>query len=299
MCVLSKKWLFKKARERNYMEWLSGGLIVIILAVFVLSAAMFSWRGAFALSAITILTGWLFSVLKLTVPDPTFIGAIFVFGTLWFWMLAVITIIIMLSFIEYESDIPATLTLLATLLLLQFLGDIKVFSYMFKHPALSALWLGLYLAVGILWALGKWYFYATNERRKYNKLKKEFLKSHDVDGDIIPSELKTDWKTHAIRYLGHEEIIPKFDRNETRFLMWMMHWPWSACWTLLDDPIKRLFKEIYHQLKTVGQKIANAAFKGVEKDLPTKDEEERFRKEQEDQRKRPASDNARGYSTKY
>lgn len=281
------------------MEWLSGGLMVIAVVVFVISLAIFHRvRYAFIPAGLIVLGGWLYSSVfefspsKLP-PETAFWGTIFVFGTIWFWLLVAASVIIMLSLIEYENDVPATLTLLATLLVLEFLGDIKVFSYLFKHPAWSAVWVTGYLGAGVAWALGKWYFYARAEKRKYDKIKKAYLKSRNIVGDDIPAEHKVDWKEHVLRNLSREEVVPQFDRHEARFLMWMMHWPWSLAWTLIDDPIKRLFKEIYHQLKKTGQAIANAAFRGVEKDLPTAAEEAEYRRKEQEEAERRRNEDSR------
>ena len=282
------------------MEWLSGGLVVATVIVLVISWGMFGrFRYALIPAGLTALGGWLFvSVFKLTVPavpEATFFGTMFVFGTIWFWALMAVSIILMLSLIEYKNDVPATLTLLATLLVLQFFGNIKVFSYMFEHPFWSAVWTKAYLGAGVAWALGKWYLYAKAEKRKYDKSKSAYLKARKIDGDILTVEQKMAWKEHALQHLGREDVVPQFDRHEARFLMWMMHWPWSFVWTLIDDPIKRLFKEIYYQLKKTGQAIANAAFKGVEKDLPTAAEEAAFRaKEQEEEQQRRNQESERG-----
>lgn len=38
-------------------------------------------------------------------------------------------------------------------------------------------------------------------------------------------------------------------------------------WTVLNDPVKRLFKQIYLQIQGLLQSISNRAFSGVEDDL--------------------------------
>ncbi len=48
----------------------------------------------------------------------------------------------------------------------------------------------------------------------------------------------------------------------------MLYWQWSLVWTIIDDPVKRLFELIYRELRAVYQKIADNAYADVDKNCP-------------------------------
>jgi hypothetical protein len=43
-------------------------------------------------------------------------------------------------------------------------------------------------------------------------------------------------------------------------MTWMSFWPMSLLWTLLNDPIRKLFTEIYTRISGTLQKIADREY---------------------------------------
>ena len=56
-------------------------------------------------------------------------------------------------------------------------------------------------------------------------------------------------------------LPPKVGEHRTMILGWMALWPSSVIWTLLHDPVKWVFEEIYAALGGLMQKMANHVFK--------------------------------------
>jgi hypothetical protein len=48
---------------------------------------------------------------------------------------------------------------------------------------------------------------------------------------------------------------------------WMVYWPWSMIVTLIDDPIRRLFRGIYNAIQGMLQRMSDRAFAGTESDF--------------------------------
>jgi hypothetical protein len=197
---------------------------------------------------------------------------IFIIGTFWFWALIVLSACALFALIEYERVGWATITILFVLALLHFFGDFSVISHIKANPGTFALLVLGYFAVGTVWAIIKWWFFVKRLRRKYDEAKAEFLEKNGVQGMDIPSELKAKWLEQT-RFLTegrhgiHVAERPRARRHKGRILCWMTYWPWSAVWTIIDDPIKRIFREIYHYIQGLLQRIADRAYQGVEDDL--------------------------------
>jgi hypothetical protein len=59
---------------------------------------------------------------------------VFLVGSLSFWLLLAGEAIPLILLLEWEQGALATLSLAATLLLLQFLGDVNLFGYVIEQP---------------------------------------------------------------------------------------------------------------------------------------------------------------------
>jgi len=60
---------------------------------------------------------------------------------------------------------------------------------------------------------------------------------------------------------------PKANDNKGKIIFWMSYWPFSATWTLINDPITRLYRFIYRRLGAVFEKISHAMFAKYKDDL--------------------------------
>ncbi len=196
-------------------------------------------------------------------------------GTLGFWIFAGIVFLLLIAAVEYEKPGLATLSLIVTGFALWLFGNVNVFALAAENPLL-ALGLGAgYFAVGALWSLAKWWFYVRRQLRKYNEVKAEFLKNNgESEKGPVPDRLKADWNARRPSYARYAK--PQVRENKGRILTWMIYWPWSLVWTILNDPVKRLFKNIFNAMKALFQKVADSAYKDVDENdfLPPKEPEQ-------------------------
>jgi hypothetical protein len=201
---------------------------------------------------------------------------IFLAGSLWFWLLLIGEAILVLLLLEWEQGAIATLTFLATLLLLQFLGDVDIYGYVVQHPLTVVLGIAGYFALGTLWAIARWWFYVREQRGGYDELRSAFLRVHRLEPQsAMPEGLQYPWQqclALAAKNRRRLDVRPLAARHKVDILRWMSYWPWSFSWTMFEDPVRKAFLLIYHQIAEYLQEISDRAFQGVEADLPPEEE---------------------------
>lgn len=169
---------------------------------------------------------------------------IFAFGTLWFWLLVTLTVILITAFVEKEEQTGtgATITFLISLSLMCFFGNLESFknilNYIVDNPWTILGLFALYVLFGVAWSFFKWYFYL--------------------------SELKEKFKNGTDYSYNKRKIDITDSDNKLKVLVWMCYWPFSAIWTLINDPIKKMYEYILRQLSGLYQKMSNRMFKDFE-----------------------------------
>ncbi len=204
-------------------------------------------------------------------------ASLFLVGTFWFWALLAAAAVVLFVCIAGEKAGRATVSVVATFALLALFGDFNVFAYVRDHGLAFCLYLAGYFAAGTAWAMGKWWFYVRKQRAKYDERKRAFLDGNGIKGDAIPEDLKADWQRVIAGYGIDGYGIPGYARrpvprardNKGRIMTWMVYWPWSFVWTMIDDPIRKFFKMIYNRIQGVLESISERAFQGTENDFPT------------------------------
>lgn len=232
---------------------------------------------------------------------------IFTFGTIWFWVLFAAVSIAILAAIENEKGILAGIAFVGAVVALYVWGDKEIFSWIRNHPYKTAGWIGAYFGAGTFWFITKWWRFVRNNRHKYDEafalfkadfqkadyfsptLRAAFRGDHDVrkreeaewkrrksaEPDVV---FKEEWAAHIEEgnYRGiYFKFRPKYKDHKTRIFLWACYWPWSAFWTLLSDPFKKIWDGIIHLVRGLLERISASSFRDVEEYDPEK------RKEQE------------------
>lgn len=203
---------------------------------------------------------------------------IFIVGGVLFYCLMTIATIFLLLCIEWERPILSGITLILTFLLLALFGNFNLFTEIHAHPLISlGVFVG-YFAVGVFWSIAKWWFFIQNKIAQYKNFKKEFLEQKNLPVSLraseIPKKHKREWQSKSA-YPHHQFYKPKVNENKRRILTWMIYWPWSFVWTIINDPITKLFKQIFNQLRFIYEGIANRAYQSIEDDFNFTESEDR------------------------
>jgi len=224
---------------------------------------------------------------------------LFAFGTIWFWALIAAASILILISIENEKGLLATFALVAAAVAFYVWGDRDVFGWVKAHPWKTAGWVGAYFAAGTFWFITKWWRFVRKNRHKYDeafdlfkadfqkedycshalrhrgyqdrqKAESEFKKRKATEPDVV---FKEEWAAHIGDgvYRGiFFEFKPSYKKHKTRIFLWACYWPWSAFWTILNDPIKKLWDGIIYVVRGLLERISASSFRDVEEYDPEK-----------------------------
>jgi hypothetical protein len=172
------------------------------------------------------------------------------FGSMvWFWIVFGVWALIL--FVSVETDRPgvATITSLAFFGVFAYWGALPggggVLATLAANPFTVALLLVGFFVLGTVWAVVKWWFYV----RRLAEKRREQLEA----GDVRYGKIKK----------------PSVSENKSRIMTWMCFWPFSFIWTMIDDPVRMVFKAIYTKIRGLLQRIADRAFEGLEEPDPT------------------------------
>lgn len=236
-----------------YILWGIVVIVALIIGLNYLGAAITGFFGGVGLAIMTALAG------------------VFVFGAFWFWVLVGIMSCFIIYSIdevigdkdEYEGGRLAVFVLIALALILQFFGDIHVFSYIGTHPIYATLWVIAYLGVGIGYAFLRWTWFLLIRKLKFKKAKNRFFERENITENTVPSHLAEQWKYEVLPYSQQ----PRARAHKYRIIHWMAYWPWSAIWFFVSDFIHKIFKNLYELFHTSFQKISDWMWRGVNAEL--------------------------------
>jgi hypothetical protein len=80
------------------------------------------------------------------------------------------------------------------------------------------------------------------------------------------------------------QMPPQAREHKSDIMLWMTYWPFSCLWTIINDPIRKIFRTIYTHIATSLQKISDRMFKGAMADLALAKEAEEAEKAKQEER---------------
>lgn len=190
-------------------------------------------------------------------------------GGVLFWIFVSIVALVLFIVVANEKPGWATIYVVVTLVLLAWLGDFNLWKVVTHEPWWAVALFAAYVVLGVSWSFWKWWFFVTDKRDKFLELKNRYEKV--VKDDKPESEychLDYDCSLNHLRREMELNKKPRARDNKARILTWTIYWPWSFVWTIIDDPLKKLFKYIYKKLQAVYQKIADKVYVGVDETVP-------------------------------
>lgn len=189
---------------------------------------------------------------------------LFVFGSVWFWILIAVVNIILFACIENTRGFLASFMTLITLGLVQFLGDIPIFPTIFNDPWGSLMWAGLYLFTGTVLSIAWWFFYCRRQYQKYMEMRDKFCAQHHLNSaEDIPAAFVERWEKRT----SGLELPPLAKDHKEHIYMWIAWWPWRLVWAFLSDFIISICRRIYNGIAGVLRLISEWQFSNVHKDF--------------------------------
>jgi hypothetical protein len=207
------------------------------------------------------------------------------FGTVWGWIIFVVAFIIITALVENEKGFWAFLAIILTVVALCTPHFQSAVHFIVANPGKVVLMVLGYFVVGTVWGIIKWFLHVNRELERYNEKKAEWLQHYETvtPGVISTSEEALAFK-NSIGGYGYQ-MPPQAREHKSDILLWMSYWPFSCLWTLINDPIRKIFRTIYTHIATSLQKISDRMFKGAMADLAlAKEAEEAEKAKQEVER---------------
>lgn len=189
------------------------------------------------------------------------------FSSAYFWILFGAFIVLMIG----TAKELTTLSIIATvsaIALLHFVTDFDMVQFAKNHTKQILIWTAVYFPIGILWSFLKWYFKLQDAKshileQKNYKLK-EFaedfnrsIQKHKEEKVDSAPYIQSSWESY-VKYNR-----PKVSDYKSSIINWISYWPCSMLWTLLDDFVTRIAKQIYNHISGTFNKISDKVFEGV------------------------------------
>lgn len=170
----------------------------------------------------------------------------------WWWLTFVLWVVLETACIDKEDGIWATIFFVAYLFALQFAFKVGIFQYIIHNPLQVFALIGFYLGAGVIWSVTKWWLLLAKERDHLKSKKAKYMESYNYD----PEEY---WKKHVKDTLDYYKV----SNHKAKISLWITYWPFSLIWSLLNDFVHRIIKEIVHKLQWLYDSIGKKMFQGV------------------------------------
>ena len=163
---------------------------------------------------------------------------LFTIGTLWFWVLLLTAVISITALIENEFNVIADIIFVATFVILYKLGCkdsiSNIGNFIATHPIYTLLISLGYFVLGTLYSIVKWAVFVSDGRAELIRNNEDYYASS--------------WKP---------------GEHKAKITHWMIYWPISGIWTLISNPVVKLFNRIFYKLEVVYQSISDKIMKDL------------------------------------
>ena len=198
------------------------------------------------------------------------------FGGLAFWVIAFFIAVSFIWCIEFDRSSGAITMIVLSYAFLWGAVGFNPIIYAWGNPITALTYIGVYFLGGTIWTIVKWYFYLLRRRDEARKIRIYFDANHDELNQRWSNSDEfnfVNWMNDGGQYgsgasrhrrsYSDSNYPPMATQHKGDILFWAIYWPFSAFWTLLNDPIRRLWNAIYSVLGGMLQRISNKVFADV------------------------------------
>lgn len=180
------------------------------------------------------------------------------FGLL-FWSVAIVGALFVMALTEGEKYSWTTGSLIITTALLCWIAAFNPFPWLLNNASTILYALLAYFVFGIAWGVTKWFFFLMRVRDKLVA----YLKENGIKTPLSENDVAAFARTHLKHVVYGSSIPPKAAENKGRITFWMIYWPFSAPWTLINEPVKRFFNFIYNRIANLLQGMSDRLFRDL------------------------------------
>jgi hypothetical protein len=171
-------------------------------------------------------------------------------GTIGFVIFTILFLVFIIAALEVDTytekdkggGFLATVIVIGAFVCYYFFGSSQqihdLFFYFKAHIGIAIGFFLLYFVFGVVWSFFKWFFFL--RRRRDNLLNIHRVKANGLNIDDIP--LAKD--------------------NTNRLASWITYWPFSAIWTLLNDPVRKFVRFLVETFGGFYDRMSQSAFEG-------------------------------------
>lgn len=202
-----------------------------------------------------------------------FIGAFFLFGGFWFWILAFTVFGGLVALSDHEENFWAGV------LSVGFLLGIFHFNSLVINWSLIPWIVLIYLGLGVVMSFIKWITFLKIRASTYADYKIRWYEKYGRVNELPPIEKETNMKAvldteqydKFARYLKEKDflsmrnrkIIPQWQDKYKQLVSWTLWWPAVIFWSVLNDHIMGLVRTIVKSMRGWYDGIAKKVFSNV------------------------------------
>ncbi|QIG77818.1 hypothetical protein EVB64_231 [Rhizobium phage RHph_TM61] len=193
--------------------------------------------------------------------------------TLFSWVLFAVLIGFVGIIEENELPIPAFIVFIVGLTALQYYTDLKAWTYVYENPWYFLLYVVIYIIAGIVWSHAKWVLYL-QEIKRYHPTSIKEAEAHALVVEKRNEEYRSthpeykcqsvDVNKEAIEYTTKrfrlKSLPPKASEKKVAITSWLMYWPISALWTVVDNFVLNLFNNLFELIRASYQQVSDRIF---------------------------------------
>jgi len=201
--------------------------------------------------------------------------ALFVFGSLWWFVVTIAFVIWAFILSEGKSLAWVVISITAYVVFLSYLGKVNVISYFFFHPVSSLLYLIGCTVIGFLWSFVKWWLLVNEIAERVRKERVDFFKLHCPDEKYTPEtdfkkmiskksgvKLSDEWISYT-QFKSDLREKPEVLKYIKKIRIWVIFWPFSLLRTFVKDFVRKLVDILIIRFNGLYDKVTNSAFKGL------------------------------------
>ncbi len=175
-----------------------------------------------------------------------------------FWAILGVIIIAAIVSVESERFVITTPVVVVGVALLVWLSGQPVgpvFAWLRDNLGTVLFYAAVYLAVGVLYGVARYALFLRRIRDRFTA----WTRDRKILAGAITQSQANEFKNLA----GLKNFPIKISDSRKRILFWMVYWPLSMPWTVINEPVKRFFDFAYYRVAGMLQRLSDRMFSDV------------------------------------
>lgn len=175
------------------------------------------------------------------------------------WGIILVTLMIISAGVDRERYALSTIALVVGGVAILYASGhsfTELFHSIIDDPKRAVTVVLAYAVIGVVWGIIKWFFFLLAVRDCLI----EFRARKGITGSLTGTAANDFFSYNK---LGVYSLPPNAFKSKARIVGWMMWWPVSMPWTVINEPVKRFFAFIYARIAGSLQRLSDRLFDGL------------------------------------